>query len=375
LRQEAASYEEKLDQIAPIVGRVSHRETVEGLLEFLSLPFWKHRWYLYELWTSVCVLEIAQRLTDVELSNLQHQGQGILEWVLPGGAAKEPIATIGQDGGQILCWSQRKTYHPQTKAGLEPDLRLTKASPGYHDIIIIENKDRKTAQPQYISEILERYVGGTCAESIWITNYEEFPDSVVALEGEWPDRHLHIVSRFRPGSVPEGFELEIEEVLRHNLPTESLIATMGDDIGPVKIRSLTAEATLAWGSSPRDLDLHSWVKDPSGIHHIYYGDRGSLDAPPFVMLDQDHIHGDGMEKITMKLNEFEWAVIGVRNYSKESGIAGSRAIVRLNLGKESSLSFEAPPEGKGEWWHVLRLNKYKEHEVLNYISQTEPDLL
>lgn len=379
LRRLADDYIHKLDRVAPVVETYSYTETLERFIEFLSLPFWKHRWFLYELWTLTRTLEIARRVAPVELKHIEEKADGVLDWKLPGGAAQTPVAEIGDGPQRVYCWTQRKTYHPGTGAGLEPDLRLTTSAPSYHDILIIENKDRRTSQTNTLREILSRYVGGTCAESVWLVNYEQFPASAASLDTEWPERKVHILSNFRPGVESAAFEADIHDILRRNLLASPYSATGSTDnaqalsVDQLSGPQLTLEAKLTWGSSPRDLDLHAWVKNSFGEQHLSYSEKGTLDGPPYARLDKDDSHGSGEETIHIRTHESESTAIAVNNFSKEAPLSRSGATVTFAWASGQSVVLRVPETGSGDWWHVATVNHSNgEIQVISALSGNPP---
>jgi hypothetical protein len=379
LRDSAVDYVRKLDRVAPVVDTYSYQETIESFLEFIGLPFWKHRWFLYELWTLTRTLEIAGRVASVELRSIQESKEGILDWKLPGGTAQLPVAAIGDGARQVYCWTQRKTYHPGTAAGLEPDLRLTTRTPPYHDILIIENKDRLTTRPKPLREILDRYVGGTCAESVWLVNYEKFPESATLLEDEWPGRKIHILSNFRPGFQSIDLEHEVEEILRRNIfpsshdDDHSVQDAKERTDSSVPMPASIVQAKLTWGALPRDLDLHAWVTNSSGHHHISYGEMGSLDVSPYAKLDRDDRAGNGEETVEIQVRESESITIAVQNYSKEAPLSQSGATVKVRRNGTHDTLLHVPNTGSGEWWHVVLIHCAKgTFEILHQLSDTPP---
>jgi hypothetical protein len=260
----AASYRQKLDRVAPVVEELTETVLEKRLLEFLLLPFWKNRWFLYELWTVVLALEGASRHWTLELEGLEETAPGVIEWQLPGGTAARPVAAIGKGEQRALCWTQRKTYHPGTGEGLEPDLRFTTERPSYHDLMIVENKDRRKPPGPEMEEIARRYVEGTCTESLWLVNYDSFTASLDHLEHSWPDRKVHVVSRFRPGTIPADFQQELETILAQHLGQPA--ATL-----PEPPQQDEIEVTLTWGAQPRTgagwtpRPLRSWMRTCSAV--------------------------------------------------------------------------------------------------------------
>lgn len=347
----ASSYRQKLDHVAPIVEE--SRETVleERLLEFLLLPFWKNRWFLYELWTLVLVLGSVSRCWALELEGLEEVEPAIVEWRLPGGTATAPVAIIGTGKQQVFCWTQRKTYHPGTGEGMEPDLRLTTALPSFHDLLIVENKDRRKPSGREMAEIARRYVEGTCTESFWLVNYDTFTPDLERLEFDWPDQKVHVVSGFRPGQVPAGFEHELTAVLARHLGQPVLLPPrrIQTDIDEIDV-------TLTWSAQPRDLDLHIWVERNDGISEVSFRDRGRLDGPPYAQLDGDVTHGHGRETVKILPAGLRGFKIAVYNWSNESSFSTSDAEVVVSWGQRWRSEFTVPTKGVGRWWTVTEFD-------------------
>ena len=116
---------------------------------------------LYELWTLVRVLRVAATVGDVGLEGLTETRPGVTEWLLPGGAAPSPVARVVKQSRSASVWTQLKSQHPATGAGLEPDLRIRSDDPDKSDIFLLENKDRLSLGGGEISEIVERNVSTT----------------------------------------------------------------------------------------------------------------------------------------------------------------------------------------------------------------------
>jgi len=364
----AASYRQRLDRVAPVVEELTETVLEERLIEFLLLPFWKHRWFLYELWTLVLTLDGAGRHWRLELEGIEETAPGVIEWRLPGGTATRPVATIGDGEQRALCWTQRKTYHPGTGEGLEPDLRFTTASPSYHDLVIVENKDRRKPPGPEMEEIARRYVEGTCTESLWLVNYDSFTASLDRLEHTWLDRKVHVVSGFRPGQVPEEFEQELETILARHLgrPAATPAEPAFQDIDKI-------EVTLTWGAQPRDLDLHVWVAREDGICQISFRDRGRLDAAPFAELDEDVQRGNGRETVKVLTRGLAALKIAVHNYSNESSLSASDAEVAVSFGARRRTVFAAPVDGYGRWWTVAEYgHATAQLRMVDMLGEAEP---
>lgn len=365
----AASYRQKLDIVAPVVEEWRERVLEKRLIEFLLLPFWKNRWFLYELWTLVLTLDIAGRNWGLDLKGLEETAPGVIEWQLPGGTATQPVAEIGDGEPRVLCWTQRKTYHPGTGKGLEPDLRFTAALPGYHDLVIVENKDRRKPSGPEMEEIARRYVEGTCTESFWFVNYDSFTNKLERLETIWDKRKVHVISEFRPGQVPDEFQQELETILARHLGRPTVTPT--ELVGRYDIDKINV--TLTWGSQPRDLDLHIWVARDDGMWQVSFRDRGRLDSAPFAELDGDVIHGNGCETVQVLTPGLRSLTVAVHNYSNESRLALSNAEVLVTLGDRRRIILLAPENGHGRWWTVATYNHLTAQIMLaNEFGEMEP---
>ena len=345
----ARSFTAALDLVAPIVDTRTSYESVEQIVDFLSLPFWKQRWFLYELWTLATVLSTAESVAPVALEGIRLDDVGRLTWALPGGDAQAPVGYIGSAGRRLACWSQRKTYHPKTKKGLEPDLRISRASPTFHDVFIVENKDRASLGLGELREIVDRYVGGTCAQHVWFVNFKSFPASTAQLVKAWPDRVVRVASEFRPGSTPPDFATSLREVVASEVgtaPSEYRPGGSTGDSGPGRF-----SATLAWASPPGDLDLHAWISRGGVVSHVDFASTGRLDAEPFALLDHNSQAG-GSETIAFAEPPFEWAAICVDAYVEGETPAGSGAVVEFRGLGVGLLRVEAPSSGAGRCWSV-----------------------
>lgn len=365
MERQSSSYLRKLDLVAPVVGGFPETMLQEKLVEFLLLPFWKNRWFLYELWTLVLVLATAARNWPLEIEGLEEREPGTVDWNLPGGMARRPVATIGEASAAVLCWAQRKTFHPGTGEGLEPDLRLACALPGHHDLLIIENKDRRKPPGPELRDIARRYVEGTCAESLWLVNYDVFPAGLLDLEGAWPGRGVHLVSNFKPGSVPELFQEEIARTLDHHLSRRGPVSQ--ETAGP---RAPDIEIALSWGATPRDLDLYVRVVRDRETQLISYRNRGDLTRPPFAELDRDVTTGNGTETVRVKPEGLDSLSIAVLNFSQETPLASSRATVVLTFAG-GRVSFQAPDQGAGAWWIVAGYDPREGHlKAVNLLADS-----
>jgi hypothetical protein len=124
---------------------------------------------------------------------------------------------------------------------------------------------------------------------------------------------------------------------------------------PTGAQSLSVR--LSWGVSPSDLDSHT--KGPNANTEIFYGNKGSLSAAPFVSLDVDDVTGFGPEFTTFsKLARNRVYSYFVNNFSRSynPGQTGSPAQIQLTAGGVQSIF--TPPAGESTatpYWHVFNV--------------------
>jgi len=121
----------------------------------------------------------------------------------------------------------------------------------------------------------------------------------------------------------------------------------------LSITPVSISVTLTWGLNPFDLDTH--LVGPN--YHVFYGDKGSLDAPPFAQLDRDDLVSEGPEVLT--INKFESSgryVYSVHHFSGDGTITTSPARVKLNYNGETFLFAPPPGQAQGDiTWNVFEI--------------------
>jgi hypothetical protein len=365
----AEQYSAKLDALMQ-VDRQTVIETREALIDFFGLPMWKDRWFLYELWTLCHTLAIAQSSWPVELQGLKQHRGGVTEWHLPGGLASTPVATIAMPA-KLECWMQRKTFHPLTGAGLEPDLRITRATADHSDVFIVENKDRRKPRKSKLLEIIERYVTGTTARCVCLINYEAFTGPTHELDKAVPGRDVFIVSNFRPARPADGdFESRLQQALAAELgvplPDQQASAVAG------RTRSDLLTISLDWQREPQDLDLHAWIERASGSHHVSYSAHGDLNQPPGALLGPDAQRAPGRETLQLKTQGLVRAVIAVHRFTP-GVLSSAGASVEIHGSTASPVRFDQIAPGIGEWWHVAEIDgEDLAIRVFNHLANAPP---
>jgi hypothetical protein len=341
-------YAARLSSLLRVVDREVVPQLREALIEFFRLPFWKDRWFLYELWTLCRILTLSGSRWPIALEGVERRADGSVEWKLPGGLASRPVALIGA-GQQVECWTQRKTLHPVTGEGLEPDLRITRSKADRPDIFVVENKDRRKPRTGDMGEILQRYVTGTQARCVCLVNYEQFTGPTHNLPRSVPGRQVLILSHFRPTQEAPDFRLRLMQILEEEL---------GSPAPPQKAEPLQAEfleVALKWDHAPGDLDLHAWVERSDGSYHLFYLNQGSLDGPPRALLSNDATQALGRETLKLQTEGLVRATVAVHRFSP--GVLGAAAAsVEIRGGANGPHRLELMTDESHQWWHVAEID-------------------
>jgi hypothetical protein len=212
---------------AAIVPTGEVEETVKRIrqkTEILLLPYWKDRWFLYEVWVLILpLIEAASLGSRIELLGIETIANEDVEgtsWNLPTQKARNPVASLSgpRDSAKLLVWFQRETRSRSADRNIEPDIRITKAMSGYDDLLILECKDRVKFRKTSMANIAQLYLDGSLARRVWMVNYEDAPAaSEQRMELDVIDDRIRgIAYYFKPGttevvrrSIRELFEAEL----------------------------------------------------------------------------------------------------------------------------------------------------------------------
>ena len=133
---------------------------------------------------------------------------------------------------------------------------------------------------------------------------------------------------------------------------------------------------LNWAEEPKDLDAHLLTPAIAGTaYQIYYppGSRGSLEAPPFSVLDYDYTNGFGPETITIGKPFTGTYHYYVYKFAGVGEIAGSSASVKIYTDQGLSRTITAPSAGNGRYWHVCDIDgETKNITIINQILSAAP---
>lgn len=131
---------------------------------------------------------------------------------------------------------------------------------------------------------------------------------------------------------------------------------------------------LTWGETPLDLDSH--LKTPligGTAYHIFYQSQGSVDSPPYVILDIDDQVSYGPETTTIYQVQDGVYHYYIHNYSTTPAITGSNAVVQIFNDAGLLQTLQVPTTGTGLYWDVCTFTgPAGTINIINQITETEP---
>lgn len=176
-------------------------EDVESIASnFISLPFWKFRWQVYEIWN-----------VALALSEFQQVGFELLDNT--GGASLVELgrqATLATLAGAAASFIYQPTYRNRTGDEIRPDIVVAmgpQATPEEVQLII-ECKQRSALQVTHLDEVRRKYESGLNATDgeLLIVNYDDAPPITLPV----PSRTT-LLGNLHPGS---GAEARLRRVLQ-----------------------------------------------------------------------------------------------------------------------------------------------------------------
>jgi hypothetical protein len=181
-------------------------EVVKELLDVLNLPFWKYRWYLYEVWATMHTIDA---FTDYNISfNVDSSGTLAVDR-----GRTTAIATINTNKGDLKFIAQLKTpvAGMRKRKSIKPDLRVCVEPVENPDntLLLVELKQRKKMTPKYLSEIIAAYEKG-CPKSVqnYFLNYDELSPKCntlttmrTQLVGDFNTSHPALISWYKKDIV------------------------------------------------------------------------------------------------------------------------------------------------------------------------------
>ena len=198
------------------------------IVDKVLLPFWRHRWRLFEVWSILWIRNVLPESTrPMPCLEARDDTADTFTWVLAGGDAASPVATRSLRDRELSLWFQLKT--PLTgedaarfrQANIEPDIRLREAAGGVErDLAILELKDRHLAAGSEEKRVARMYAT-TSAPVVCVANYSPFrPQTlrgVLYRESAGPTT-IYLADSFGPGETPD----EVANAIRDAVSSEAI---------------------------------------------------------------------------------------------------------------------------------------------------------
>lgn len=186
---------------------------VETFFKILDLPFWKYRWYVYEVWTTMI---LVSTLSEYGIE-LQLEGGTIL----PLRRGKDSVVGQFQDQNDrtyfIITQRQTSVSGILGRKAICPDIRVAEHPGTLPDqtIVIVECKQRRTMKEHDLRKNISLYEQGapSSVRNIFV-NYDQFP--VVSIKSV----KTSLLSEFQPknpDNVQDFREIVLKEMMKANI--------------------------------------------------------------------------------------------------------------------------------------------------------------
>jgi hypothetical protein len=188
------------------------------------LPFWRQRWRLFEVWSILWLRNaLPEAYRPLPLLEERPDTETSFAWVLAGGKAASPVATVDAGGRTLSLWFQLETSLEQEDAErfgqehIEPDVRLRERSAtAERDLAILELKDRHLAAGSEEKRVARMYAT-TGAPVVCVANYSPFRSkslhASLYVEPAGPTT-IYVADEFRPGATPDEVADAVRRAVR-----------------------------------------------------------------------------------------------------------------------------------------------------------------
>lgn len=320
---------------------------VNDLKDFLSLPIWKKRYELYSVWISSQIIE--------SLKDNPYRVHTYDERILFSFSGTH-LATFDNFSPRLHIWSELRSplENPvgkgRTKA-IQPDysLIMDPVTNFQTSILVIECKQYKNPSKKNFVNALTDYAKGRINSNVILVNYGKINDEILNEIPIELRKRTFLIGNMRPMST--------ESIIRFNKIVRDTVLNHFGYIGEQNKISLDTTGTvcLKWNDLPRDLDLHLFLEKDNEWDEIFYSSKGNSISYPWATLDNDIQNGFGPENVKISKWIKKKYHFSVYNYSGESELKFSNAIVEFKCGKQS-YTFKCPNIGTGKWWDVFYID-------------------
>lgn len=296
-------------------------EVMARVADEVMLPFWRHRWRLYEVWALILVMRRPPP-SAVAIPRLESRPDGDgedFDWPIPHGDAGQPVGQFVTRQDQLDVWFQRKTLGRAGK-NIEPDVRVMTTND--RDVAILELKDRHLGPGAHPRGVAELYAEQSEADLVVVANYSPFRG---AFASAGPEQWSHagsaiiVAETLRPNEVPDEVLAALDEALSEALPEifawDLLVDVSGSMAAvdlPATVRELIEEKgtpRAAWtfstelrpvlGDVMADLPYPNGVTRAAGALRTYL-DGGHLESVLELVVITDR---DGADQMSANIDE------------------------------------------------------------------------
>ena len=366
--------QKELNQVFDEIGVSEHAftERIRVVEDLLRMPVWKRRHELFSVWVG------CEIVSAIELfSPTVHQCEGELRFQFSG----TQLATWPRSSAKTQeLWAELRSplALPRGKgrtSAIQPDYSVSHrpiTNPLTCDLVVECKQYLRSATKSFADAVVD-YANGRPNARVILVNYGPIAKAVEPHVPKGLADRVFFIADLRPDR-PDA-RRRFAELVRERLESgardisDELIssATSDDSVG------VFSRVTLEWSGQPEDLDLHCYVFDgESLVEHIFYGRTWSSDCRCGVKIDTDERDG-GKETIAFQGTPSVDFVFAVYNFSNESPLNKSNAVVTYSLADGRTMRFSIPKQGEGRWWHVCMSKMWQESvSVVNEITDDEP---
>jgi len=225
---EASHVVSELEQIfSGIPYREEERKTlVERFLELLSLPIWRRRFELYQVWV---LTQIDKALEDYEREI--HHVDGVLIFRFSG----THVGTIETCKGRVHIWSELRSPLAEPLGGtrkrhIQPDYTLTfePITDSSRTLVVVECKQYFRPSPKRFATTLIDYAKGHPRATVILVNYGTISEKILRYIPESLNKRTVFIGNFKP-NCPREFNL-FKNAILGAIPKPSYVERRTSDL-------------------------------------------------------------------------------------------------------------------------------------------------
>lgn len=334
--------------------------TFKEALDILNMPAWKRRHELYSVWAGTRLLTGAVKYAD---QTRFHVVDGTLSFAFGGSR----LATYDLEGEQYDIWAELRSplagKSSKRKKEIQPDFRVVRvalATPlSSATRLVLECKHYLVANVSNFVAAASDYARSCENASVFLVNHG--PANEAALSAAI-DPTVRPRIQFLGDVAPEkdGLHHGLDRLIRQMLfprphATVHKAARLVESQRECseRLNGHVASVVLRWTDRLQDVDLSIEATDPSTGHQqiIYFGEKGSLAAPPFARLQDDVRKGPGAERIDIREWHYPRYKIQAKNYTEIGEMNEQSLTCDLDI-EGHTVSVPCPPLSTSDTWEV-----------------------